>query len=51
MGRELGTILESRIPGFLVELGKTVAASGMNFAAWTQANPDGVESIAKPYLT
>ena len=50
MGRELGTILESRIPGFLVELGKTVAASGMDFAAWTHANPDGVERIAKPYL-
>ena len=50
MGRELGTILESEVPAFLVELGRIVAASGMDFAAWNQANPDGIERVAEPYL-
>lgn len=50
MGRELGAILESQVPSFLVELGKTVAASGMDFAAWRQANPEGIDQIAAPYL-
>lgn len=50
MGRELGAILESQIPAFLVELGKTVAASGMNFAAWREADPEGIDRIAAPYL-
>ena len=50
MGRELGVMLEERIPAFLVELGKTVAASGKDFAAWRQAEPEGVERIAAPYL-
>lgn len=49
MGKELGTILETEIPAFVVELGKTVAESGMDFAAWNQANPDGVARIAAPY--
>ena len=50
MGRELGAILESKIPAFLVELGKTVAASGMDFAAWRETDPDGIDRIAAPYL-
>lgn len=50
MGRELGAILESEIPAFLVELGKTVAASGMDFAAWREREPDGIDRIAAPYL-
>lgn len=50
MGRELGVMLETKIPAFLVELGQTVAASGKDFAAWRQAEPDGVERIAAPYL-
>ena len=50
MGRELGVMLEERIPAFLVELGQTVAASGMDFDDWRQADPDRVERIAAPYL-
>lgn len=50
MGRELGAILESEIPAFLVELGKTVAASGKNFAAWRESDPEGIDRIASPYL-
>ena len=50
MGKEVGVLLEQDIPAFLVELGKTVAASGMDYAAWSQANPEGVAEVAKAYL-
>lgn len=50
MGKEAGSILEPDIPGFLVKLGKAVAASGKDYHAWTLENPDGVEKIAAEYL-
>ena len=50
MGKEIGTMLEEDIPRFLVELGNTVKASGMDFAAWAKETPDGVEKAAGPYL-
>lgn len=50
MGKEVGTILESQIPAFLVELGRTVAESGKDFTAWKAANPEGIETIAAPYV-
>lgn len=50
MGRELGVMLEEKIPAFLVELGRTVAASGMDFSAWYQAEPDALERLAVDYL-
>lgn len=50
MGRELGTILESKIPEFLVKLGQTVAESGMNYAAWRSCNPDAIDKIAAEYI-
>jgi ferredoxin-nitrite reductase len=49
-GRELGAIEESRIPSFLVELGKAVAATGLDYADWKAANPEGLDAIAAPYL-
>lgn len=50
IGRILGTVLEDDIPALLVELGKAVAASGMDYAAWSAANPDAIDRIAAPYL-
>lgn len=50
MGREVGTMLEAEIPSFLVELGKTVAASGMNFEEWNASNPEAIDAVAAPYL-
>ena len=50
MGRELGVILETRIPAFLVEAGQAVAASGQDYAAWSAANPNALEEIAAKYL-
>lgn len=49
-GRELGTVAEAQIPAFLVKLGQMVAESGMDYEAWSQANPDGLEQIAKDYI-
>lgn len=50
MGREAGTMLETDIPQFLVELGKTVAARGTDFVQWNQENPDGIDQIASKYI-
>ena len=50
MGTEYGTILENRIPEFLVKLGKTVAETGMTYAQWILTDPDGVRAAAEEYL-
>ena len=50
MGRELGTILESKIPAFFVALGKEVAESGLDFVTWNRQNPEALEKVAAPYL-
>lgn len=50
MGEELGAILESQIPDFLVTLGKTVAEAGESFAEWNAKNPQGVKETAAPFI-
>ena len=50
MGREAGTILEDQIPAFLVELGKTVAASGMTYEQWAAKDPAAIDAVAAPYI-
>lgn len=50
MGQELGTILEVQIPEFLVKLGQTVAASGMDYTEWNNQNPDGLKELAAEYI-
>lgn len=50
MGREIGTMEESLIPQFLVELGQTVAVSGMDYLSWAQKNPEGIDKVAEKYL-
>lgn len=49
-GHEVGTMLEEKVPEFLVELGKTVAESGLDFEKWLSQNPDGVDVLAEKYL-
>lgn len=49
-GRELGVMLEERIPAFLVALGHAVAGSGLDYAAWYQADPAAIEAIAAEFL-
>ena len=49
-GREVGVLFETEIPQFLVDLGKTVAASGKTYAEWIAEDPEGVDKVAVPYL-
>lgn len=49
-GQEIGVLLESRVPDFIVKLGKTVQESGMDFLQWKEKNPDGVAKIAEEYV-
>ena len=50
LGRELGAILDGDIPKFLVEVGQTVAASGMDFDTWYDSNADTFAAIAQTYI-
>lgn len=50
MAREVGSILESEVPQFLVALGKAAAESGQDFAAWYEKDPQGVEAVARPFV-
>lgn len=50
MGREIGIMEEAVIPQFLVELGQTVAASGMDYKKWAEKNPQGIDAVAANYL-
>jgi ferredoxin-nitrite reductase len=49
MGCEYGTILETRLPEFLVKLGRAVAGSGLEFDAWRAQNPEKIREIAEEY--
>lgn len=49
MGREVGAILENRIPEFLIKIGKTVAESGLPFDAWKAKYPEKFDQIAAEF--
>ncbi len=49
-GHEAGTILADDIPAFLVELGRIVADSGMDFDSWFAGDPLSVDKIAEKYI-
>lgn len=50
MGREVGVILDTEIPAFLVELGQAVAADGADFETWYAANEEKFDAIAAEYV-
>ncbi|MEY8337395.1 nitrite/sulfite reductase [Lachnospiraceae bacterium 62-35] len=50
MGRELGVMLEEKIPDFIVTLGEAVAETQKSFVQWNAENPMGLEKAAGPYL-
>ncbi|MGN0205457.1 MAG: nitrite/sulfite reductase, partial [Coprococcus sp.] len=50
IGKELGIILENDIPKFLVNLGRTVSESSMDFMSWYKENMDELEEIADKYI-
>ena len=49
-GETLGTILAEQIPAFMVELGRTVAASGMEFHSWLGEHADAFRALAAKYI-
>ena len=49
-GQEVGVIFETEVPDFLVALGRTVVDSGMSFADWLKANPEGIQKAAEPFI-
>ena len=50
LGEALGVILQDEIPPFMVELGRTVAASGLGFDTWLAANEDAFRALAGKYI-
>ncbi len=50
MGREVGVILEAKIPEFLVKLGQTVSKSGLTFVEWNEKNPGAIDLLAAEYV-
>lgn len=50
MGENLGSIPQDRIPGFMVELGRTVAASGLDFHTWLKDNEQDFRTLAAKYV-
>lgn len=49
-GEELGAILETEIPSFVVALGRAVAETGLDYEHWSEKYPSGVAEIAAPFL-
>lgn len=49
-GEPLGTILQATIPAFVVELGRTVATSGLDFDSWLEKNEETFRALAAGYL-
>lgn len=50
MGEPLGFLIQDRIPEFMVELGKTVMASGMEFEPWLEKNEMAFRKLAGKYI-
>ena len=49
LGKPLGSMVESDIPAFMVELGQTVAASGLDFDSWLAAHEEEFRALADKY--
>jgi len=45
MGEEIGAFAIEEIPAFLVKLGTTVEASGMDYDQWISKNPEGLRAL------
>lgn len=50
LGEPLGSILQVQIPEFIVDLGNTVAASGLNFSSWIKQNEQDFKELAAKYI-
>jgi len=49
-GEQIGTILETKIPDFMKDLGTVIQASGFKFDEWYAENEDTFKEIAAPYV-
>lgn len=50
MGEPIGFLLQDRIPEFMVELGKTVKASGLDFEPWLEKHEAAFRELAGKYI-
>lgn len=50
LGEVLGAMLEQDIPAFMVELGQTVAASGLAFHPWLAGHGEELKTLAAKYI-
>ena len=50
MGEPIGAILTEEIPTFMVELGKTVADTGMDFDSWLERHEEDFRALAAKYI-
>ena len=48
-GENLGTILQTELPDFIVELGRTVAGSGLGFDDWLSSHESDFRALAGKY--
>lgn len=50
-GEDAGTILETDIPDFLIEIGQTVQKNYNSYSDWIKDNPDALKVIIQKYTT
>lgn len=50
LGESVGAILQEQIPDFIVELGKTVAESGLGFDEWFPQHEAELRALAAKYI-
>lgn len=50
MGTQLGVILQSKIPAFLLDLAQAAADADMDFVSWFNSHEDEFHTIAEKYL-
>ena len=50
LGEAVGAMLQTDIPAFMVELGRTVAASGQPFEAWLDGHREELLALAGRYI-
>lgn len=48
-GEDAGTILETDIPDFLIEIGQTVQKNYNSYSDWIKDNPDALKVIIQKY--
>ena len=51
LGRELGVMLESQIPEFLVTLGREIASRGMSYQEFAERHHEDFLAIAEPFFS